>query len=337
MCDSKNTILAAQRFNKTIKLLKHLHDIFDNYQPSKILVWEIVRTMHPLHCAALLFVLENVIKNNKAETLTFEKTGNKHDDGSCTTESIVSKTGCYKDHIIHQNRNTYTDDIEESTNEQYHVVRCATRPTLSLQRCIRDFKILPILMDNEIETSDGVGNLTILGLVKLMQNDNKYNTSKHKHSELEIIVMHNLRTRGYAQFAKNILNYLLPETMQRDRYTVSARGTNGNLLADTCREDSLSVRFLQFYESIVNCNNNDNRYDFGPNTGCDVAPVMVRESRTFRTINRPRPIEAFKAPENLERDYYVQPRYVGYHVVVNSTNTETRAYNRYSELLQKER
>jgi len=76
-----------------------------------------------------------------------------------------------------------------------------------------------------------------------MQNDNKYDPSKYKHSELETVVMHNLSTRGYTQLANNILNNLLPETMQRDRYTVSARGTNGNLLADTCREDSLSVRF----------------------------------------------------------------------------------------------
>jgi len=73
MCHSKNTILAPQQFNTTSKLLKHLHDIFDNYQPSKVLVWEIVRTMHPVHCAALLFILENVIKSNKAETLTYEK------------------------------------------------------------------------------------------------------------------------------------------------------------------------------------------------------------------------------------------------------------------------
>jgi len=244
MCDSKNTILAPQQLNTTSKLLKHLHDIFDNYQSSKVLVWEIVRTMHPVHCAALLFILENVIKSNKAETLTYdENKEHKHDNESCTTESLDSQTECYKYKSTYQyGRDSSTDNFKKSSNEQYRTtVPCATRPTLRLQRCVRDLNILPKISDTEIETSDGYGNLTVFGLVKLMQNDNKYDPSKYKHSELEIVVMHNLRTRGYAQFANNILNYLLPETIQRDRYTVSARGTNGNLLADTCREDSLYV------------------------------------------------------------------------------------------------
>jgi len=338
MCDSKNTILAPQKFNTTSKLLKHLHDIFDNYQSSKVLVWEIVRTMHPVHCAALLFILENVIKSNKAETLTYEKKEHKHDDELCTTESLDSQTERYKYKSTYQCGDSGTDNSKKFPKEKYcTTVPCATRPTLRLQRCVRDLNILPKISDTEIETSDGDGNLTIFGLVKIMQNDNKYDPSKYKHSELEIVVMHNLRTRGYAQFANNILNNLLPEAMQRDRYTVSARGTNGNLLADTCREDGLSVRFLQFYESIANCNNNNNDscyYNTGQKIQCDATTMTTRESRTFRTMNRPRPIDAYTAPENLESDYYVQPRYVGYNVVVNSTTTETRAYNRYGELLQ---
>ncbi|KAE9522035.1 hypothetical protein AGLY_017555 [Aphis glycines] len=380
MCDSKNTMSTAADANTvvpasssttsagrrpgSVRLLRDLHDIFDNYQSSKLLVWEIVRTVHPVHCAALLFVLENVIKNFKAKTLTYTDTnddGRNGDHGTRTDYWDSSRPPPAYDYhrsgVTNNNEDDDDDDDEcyDMLCETAGVVLCADRPTLSMKRCWRDYRILPEITDTAADTTDVEGNLTILGLVKLMQ-DRNGDLSQNQHSEVEVIVMHNLRTRDYAQFAKNVLHYLLPENMQRARYAVGSRGTKSDVLVDTCREDGLPIRFLRFYESISNCShrgNGDGYYNDDdddehknpaavaaaagnqqPKPDQDATAVTTRESRMFRTTYRPRPLDVFATPDGLENDYYVQPRYVGYHIVVNSTKTETRAYNRYGELMQ---
>lgn len=290
-------------------LIKDLLKVFDNYESSKCLLWEIVRTFHPIHTAALLFCMENITKSYKSSTL------------SVKTEPSLRSTN----NLNHRDENNDVRlmEIDESTTTaQRGVVLCCTRPTLRLKRCERDYVNLPSFKDMTDVTAgrDRFNNLTIFGLIRMLQNPttttmaNDYNDDKNNCTVYERIVMHNLRTRAYTQFSQNLLHQLLPEHMQQSRHEASS--INKRMMASNDSEEiGMHVKFLQFYESFYN----------------DGASLQ-REARTFRQLNRPRPALVYEKPSNMH-DYCVQPRYVGYNVVINAAKTNTRTYNRYGELL----
>lgn len=289
-------------------LIKDLLNVFENYESSKYLLWEIVRTFHPIHTAALLFCLENVTKSYKANTLTINT------EPSNRSSDNINDLGDVR-----------LMEIDESTTKpEPGVVLCCIRPTLRLNRCTYDRENLPNFknLTNVTDKRDQFGNLTIFGLIEILQTPNAIETNS-TCTIYERIVMHNLRTRSYTQFSQNVLHQLLPEHMQQSRHETPAMNNCTMTAFDQNNESSMHVKFLQFYESLYN----------DPTTESSKRQMMQRESRTFRQINRPRPVQIYEKPANLIDGYYVQPRYVGYNVVINSTKTTTRAYNRYGELL----
>lgn len=284
-------------------LIKDLLKIFDNYESSKCLLWEIVRTFHPIHTAALLFCMENITKSYKTNTLTIK------------TETPAQLTGNLN-HLEKYNDVRLTEINEFTTLPQPGVVLCCMRPTLRLQQCERDYINLPNFKDmlNVTAERDQFGDLTIFGLIRMLQTrSTTLDDNETSCTVYERIVMHNLRTQMYTQFSQNILHHLLPEHMQQPRH--EALSENNRTMTSDNNESCMHMKFIQFYESIYN-----------------VDMPIHQESRTFRQINRPRPVYIYEKPANLY-DYYVQPRYVGYNVVINATKTNTRTYNRYGELL----
>lgn len=291
-------------------LIEDLLKVFDNYESSKCLLWEIVRTFHPIHTAALLFCMENITKSYKSSTLR-----------------VKTEPSCQSTKDLNNRDDKIDDDVrlmeidESTTRPQRGVVLCCTRPTLRLKRCERDYANLPNFRDTTDVTAgrDRFNNLTIFGLIRMMQNTNATTAFEDVASctVYERIAMHNLRTRAYTQFSQNLLHQLLPEHMQQSRHEASS--ANGRMTESNdggCSDESgMHVKFLQFYESL-----------------CNDGASLQREARTFRQLNRPRPTHVHEKPSNMH-DYYVQPRYVGYNVVINATKTNTRTYNRYGELL----
>lgn len=300
----------AGRRNKCKRLLiKDLLKIFENYEPSKFLIWEIVRTLHPAHTAALLFILENIARSYKTDTLTTvtdrrdEKPNDLNASGRIENESNTTLIG-----------NVRLTEIDENTTVAEHgIVLCSIKPTLCLKPCEYDYRILPDINDsNDVTAShDKLGNLTVFGLIKIMQSARDYETC-NVH---ERIVMHNLRTKQYTQFSQNVLYLLFPEHMQQSRYsapsTILING-NGN-------ENGMHVKYMQYYESFYTS-----------------TATATHDSRTFRYANRPRAARVYgKSSISSGTDkLYVQPRYAGYNIVVNATNHSTRTYNRHGELLQ---
>lgn len=319
--------------------VRDLLRLFENYQSSKLLVWEIVRTMHPIHCASMLYIMENVMRTNKTDAFTADD----DDDGGENIDDTddIGDYG-FVECPISTGSNSGTSFVDRDSDgyvvggtddecpEQYgryfradsESVPLCMRPTLGSKRCVVDRRVLPEKFDRrcvENETRDG--DLTLFGLVKLMQEQRVVEPKTFA----ERVVMHNLRTRHYTQFADNLSSHLLPDNPKFSRFSVGANGSSRGVchtLADTGNFESLPVRFLKFYSSFERNGN--------------VTSTTERNSRAFRVTRRPKPRTVYVKPVADLRDgqYYVQPRYVGYRVIVNVAGSETRTFNRFGEHVQ---
>lgn len=161
-------------------LVSDLLKVFDNYEPSRTRVWEIVRTVHPVHCAALLYLLENVSKSRKATALKLPR----DDDDSVAIPDVVYKT--------------------------------AVTPTLNLTRATVTRQLRPEPRHDSThiyDLRDASGNLTVIGLMHVVRDNNAF----ERLTLEERVAMHNLRTAYYTQFVHNVQHFLLPDDMHASR------------------------------------------------------------------------------------------------------------------------
>lgn len=112
-------------------LVSDLQKMFTNYEPSKLKIWEIIRTYHPYHISALLFLLENL---------------------RSSLDESIAQTDCIN-----------LDD------HSYVFKKCIinTKPTLNLDACTVMHSMLPENTKNYLQTHND-GQLTILGLLELI-------------------------------------------------------------------------------------------------------------------------------------------------------------------------
>lgn len=143
--------------------------VFDNYEPSRTRVWKIVRSVHPDHCDALLYLLENVSKSRKTTALKLPTSENSDNDkerlaiDSVPTTDTVSKT--------------------------------AVKPALNLTHVTvtRQLRPVPQRENSYIyNLRDTSGNLTIIGLMHIVP-DNMFELLTLE----ERVVMYNFRTAYY--------------------------------------------------------------------------------------------------------------------------------------------
>lgn len=180
-------------------LVTDLLRVFDeNYVPSRTRVWEIVRTLHPVHCAALLYLLENVKKSRSAAPLRLPPS-------SPVEEEI--------------------EDTEEMVYET------AVTPTLNMTRVAVTRQLIPFARDGDpyiYDPRDASGNLTVIGLLHVVRDG-----AREPLTLQERVALHNLRTYYYTQFVNNVRYFLLPDDMQANRNdfgTVDARSVTEKFL-----------------------------------------------------------------------------------------------------------
>lgn len=180
-------------------LASDLLRVFDeNYEPSRARVWEIVRTVHPVHCAALLYLLDNVKKSRNATPLRLP-----------STEEVETP------------RSDGADRVYET----------AVRPTLNMTRVAVTRQLIPSTRDVDAyiyDPRDASGNLTVIGLLHVVRDG-----AREPLTLRDRVALHNLRTHYCTQFVNNVRYFLLPDDMQANRNefgTVDARSVTEKFL-----------------------------------------------------------------------------------------------------------
>lgn len=126
---------------------------------------------------------------------------------------------------------------------------------------------------------------------------------KDMKSYLQQIVTHNLGTKYYFSLIKNIEHLLFHDTFHSERN----EATSGTY--------SIVYNFLHFYQSITQ------------------KTVINKDPRSFRFLILPPTIRTYDRNIYLVKDkYHFQPLYQGFHVVIYSTQNETKCYNRFGEI-----
>lgn len=180
-------------------LVSDLLRVFDEkYEPSRTRVWEIVRTLHPVHCAALLYLLENVKRSRNATPLRLPS----------------------------------PPEVEEARLEgAERTYETAVRPTLNMTRVAVTRRLIPATRDGDpyvYDTRDASGNLTVIGLLHVVRDG-----AREPLTLQERVALHNLRTHYCTQFVNNVRYFLLPDDMQANRNdfgTVDARSVTEKFL-----------------------------------------------------------------------------------------------------------
>lgn len=268
---------------------------------------------------ALLYILENIVKDTKKSPIELVNDMCININAKRTIENNNTNYEYVDiDLMLKRQKVIVTIDkldymIDANSTEDCRVVMCDLRPILNLNICYRNRSILPQKDTNAdlqaLEMFNADGHLTIYGLVKLMSNN--ICTYSHKFSLKELEVMHNLRTKEFIQFSRNLLNHLMPENMHSDRSFFSPTELSYS-------KQDMTIKFFRYFNSLTN-----------------VTAAASRDSRSFNTVNRPHLKDIiYERPSNMSRDYFIQPRYAGYRVVINTTERVTRVYNIHCEYIQ---
>nr|AHW98296.1 GrBNV_gp48-like protein [Nilaparvata lugens endogenous nudivirus] len=290
----------------------NLLKIFYNYEPTRIKLWEIVRTFDSKHIAALIFILSNVNRSKNNSVYTHK-----------LIENLIKETNEKIDGVVH---------------------KLCVQPTLNVVR-VRSIYETYACADNSNNDVflDRVNNqLTIWGLMSLIRAGNTLGGGGDDELTIdERLVMHNISSTYYIQFINNIRNLLFrDESMIDDRNNVQ-RVAQSKLVTEN---------FLQYYNAIHTATQHDprvvdrhyvenslNRQTQSLMQNQFVALTSDIDPKNFRYIIRPRPLRCYdKFLDVIMRcakdTVVVQPLYRGFFVVINSTGNQTRCYNRYGDL-----
>lgn len=283
--------------------------LYDNYEPSRVKMWEMVRSFDPVDFSKLLYVLENVVKSRRREVLAL----------TTTTENDVAAT------VAHDDR-TIIMDYE---------------PAIRLTPCTYyanhyDNKKITDLYTNiwakHGETSADTTGGNVCGITKIMDDirSGKRVVCNTDASAAEMIVHHNLSTSIYGKLLLDIKSLLLNENYQVDRNNFKlsnkmSNNGNGTAFSGRGKETSIVLQFLQFYKSMSYNN----------------ATCVDNDPRGFRFLLVPPPIPITNAEQyyNMTRsgsqsaDFIYQPYYMGFRVNVYTSPTETKIFNTYGELI----
>ncbi|UDM55375.1 gp48-like protein [Phenacoccus solenopsis nudivirus] len=127
----------AQRYskeNEDVLTLERVMAMFEYYEPSKFLVWEICRTFNPLALYTFLFVLNNVIKDTKSDTFSSsfctDNNSNTYNDDKIHDIDNASSRKCDRRNHHHRRRcSVDVDDIVASSRTVSNVNVATIRPT----------------------------------------------------------------------------------------------------------------------------------------------------------------------------------------------------------------
>lgn len=281
--------------------------IYNNFEPSRLKMWEIVRSYDPIQFTKLIYLLENVsykrsnvndaFNLNDSDLREFcnyyeEREAPRVRDSkleinmnaTIRLERVRVNNGSIL--LFNENSNIGTNNYIRHENDIdigliMNLIRIGISPEISSQ-------------SNSDCGDDDDNNKTEREHISFIRN--KY------HSIYIKLLIHNIGTKNYGELLNSINFQLFTENLQQDRNNSYALKT------------SMASKYLQFY-NMLNC------YAFQ-----DFDP------RRFRFMVMPRSRRIYERIDN-QHEYLIQPLYQGFYVVVYGNKNETRFYNRYGELL----
>lgn len=159
-------------------------------------------------------------------------------------------------------------------------------------------------------------SITDISITKLM-NDLRHNTNNSIPTSIyEQILNHNFGTKVYIELLSNVQYLLLNDNFQMERNAVNAMQDN----------QSIVVSFLQFYKNIMfeqTIDNDPRNFHF----------IIIPKARQLSTasldyLRRDDP----QYTNDCSSMYIHQPYFNGMHLIVYSSPSETKCFNRFGEL-----
>lgn len=320
--------------------------IFTNYEPSRSKIWEIVRSYCSADIATFLFLIQNVrvemkridlaltsqqqrilfarnldeiaeITKKDAATIVlplclepvvrFTRVHTNYESFSCLVEWRQYET---------VNTNDITSHVEITTPSSYIV------PSDNNRNCnSTDSRHTGNEPTSYIENFHHPVDETIDKILEYVRTGKTISIHENCFTSL---LMHNLGTRKYANFANNVQYLLLPEHLHTNRNDVVEQ----TALLESQR--NVMTRFIQFYAELQN-GSTKQQHDARSLRGlCLPRPKRIETFPEFRDFigGNSNSNDSSSAPRHI-----FQPLLQGYHMVVSANGGETRCYNRYGELL----
>lgn len=281
--------------------------LYENYEPSKVKIWEMVRSFDPVDFSKLLYMLENVARNCRRELLT--------------------GTGGNNRYIIKQN---VRDDDHTIILDFEPIIRLT--PSIYYRNNVdeKNYFADTSAWAKHNETSMSAAAGSACDITKIM---NDIRSGKRVNCEtndavIEMIVHHNLSTTAYGRLLTDIKSLLLNENYHVDRNNVGvankmSSNNNGTPFLGRIRETSIVLQFLQFYKSMSYNN----------------ASCVDNDPRGFRFLIVPPPTIIYNATDYYKMTHedsanvIIQPYYMGLRVNVYLSPTEAKIFNAHGELI----
>nr|WDA64807.1 gp48-like protein [Oryctes rhinoceros nudivirus] len=290
--------------------------IFKNYEPSKLKMWEIARSFHPLDFSKLLYLLENVTVSSRRSTIAL--------DDSLLNYNVP--------HDVDDADNDDGDDDDGNTNTIPDILILTDTPSIRLERSAYEMDDVfwndniasGRADDDDDDDDDDVDIDTLLNYIRSnnfiqqTSSDQIVTSSSSSPSpsppsssfgqsttarDLRFRVLnHNIGTSYYHSFVKHVEFLLFNDNFQYDRNEYNSQHT------------SIVLKFMQFYKTI------------------NFKESLNNDARNFRNIIVRKPQRIYVRDDVDSDRYIVQPLYQGFHVVVYSSPTETKCYSRYGSL-----
>lgn len=268
--------------------------IFQNFQSSKCKMWEIVRSYNPIHMAALLYMLENLVLNRKCESVELHNL------------RVSNRTRIPIDFTI----------TEQTMNLN------TLRPTNANDRCCafnmngkqRQSSRIIELNGIKMESSKFMNVLELLELVKDEKRLNMLSEPVHEdeyplnmaNRVIARTVLYNATTPEWRKFLHHMVFQLFPDNLQIARYD--------NVSNVSMTASSIVNKYLNYYKMM---------------TQPDIYDTI--NSMDLKYMILPKPVVCSRDQIYSAENVIIQPYYHGFYIIVNASDTSIRVYNRWSE------
>lgn len=272
--------------------------LFENFESSKCKLWETIRRYKPIHIAALLYILENLIANKSVKCVQVDDLQiiNKF------PSPVSVKLTLYPEHV----------NFSRPQPQQY-----------TLFNNDNQSKINRIIKINDFELNDSFTKLhTVVDLLNIIKNNEFFdytildNLKIDKSTKVETfnniltrIVLFNCTTADWQKFIHYMVFQLFPDNLQITRYDNISNISN--------KSKSIVNSFLRYYkmftspQSFDTINSMDLKYMILPK------PQTTTRELIYKKMSK----------------YITQPYYQGFYIIINVSDTSVRFYNRWSEPL----
>ncbi|ATY70188.1 GrBNV gp48-like protein [Tomelloso virus] len=280
--------------------------IYNNREASRAKIWEMVRSFNPVEFAKLLYLLENVSTSTNRVPVQLpdslinycpEKWQNDCILELCDDRSIRLERGVYEN-----------ENVDIFWNDGCGLMGNQLKPQIAQQfenanGCDAKTSIEKLNNADNYASDFPIDDLfSYIRCKNIIQLSNDDDDDDEKGVAFKIL-NHNIGTRVYKTLLNQIENLLLNDNYQDDRNEQRVESS------------SIVTKFMQFYTTM----NFKQRID--------------NDARNFRNLILARPKRIVdRQLMSATGEYFVQPLYQGFHVIVYSTPMETKCYSRYGEL-----